>query len=136
MVKKKVWMFLAGGVGMALVSGMAGVVLDTRENFGTWSPFTPPTGFGFCGATYTRTGGMPARVTRVQAMQIKQAPQWPDIEWTSATRWLPVGTVGLARWPIYRTTTWSCPESDDRMTGHSLYLKTGPDRYIVMGDSN
>lgn len=33
--------------------------------------------------------------------------------------------------------TWSCPESEDRNdSSNTLYLKTGPDRYIVMGDSN
>lgn len=136
MVKKKAWMFLAAGVGVALVFGVAGVALHTRTDFGTWSPFTPPTGFEFCGAPYTRSAGVRGSVTRVQAMRLKQAPQAPDIVWTSADRWLRAGTVGLARWPIYRTSTWSCPESDDRMAGHSLYLKTGPDRYIVLGDSN
>lgn len=54
-----------------------------------------------------------------------------------ATRWLPAASVGPARWRVYRTSAWSCPEPDGRNgDGHTLYVKVGADRYLEMDDDN
>ena len=118
------------GLGALLVCGIAGGSLYTRSSSGQWSPFTPPDRFQFCGARYYRASGdsraQTVTVSHAQAMRTDQA-----------TRWLRATTVGLARWQVYRTSTWSCPEPAGRNgTGQTVYLKIGPDRYLEMIDDN
>ncbi|MCO5969247.1 hypothetical protein [Actinoallomurus soli] len=124
----RTWKRVAVGLGALAVCGPVGAGLYTRVSYGEWSPFTPPDRLRFCGVRYYRAGAPGEEVTTSRAGAMRA---------DRATRWLRATSVGLARWQVYRTSVWSCPEPDGRNgDGHTLYVKIGADRYLEMDDDN
>jgi hypothetical protein len=127
-----VWKKVAvGTVSLIVLLGCAwiGVLIYNRSTLGVWPLSAAPDRFQFCGVRYYRVGEAPMEtVTRVEAMT----------KTASTTTWRRAATLGIHRWQVYATEpAWSCPEPEGRNgTGHYLFVKLGPDRYLWMSDDN